>query len=95
MLGVHEEDSGTDRVRGIDAAKKDVLKEGAAEACSLMLSVNRKPGEENRRDGPGAWLALQSASGRFVGRELGRSERVIADDRLTVIERGDEYARRA
>src|SRR5437867_10067538 len=57
-----------------------------------MLLVYCKPGEENCRHRSSASLALERASGGVFGRHLGRGERVVANDRLAIVQRRHEYA---
>jgi hypothetical protein len=92
VLGVNEQDSRADRVRRIYASQEDILEKGAPEARSLVFAIDGEPREEDRRHWPGPWLPLERASRSVLWGDLGGRESVVADDRLTVVQRRDEHA---
>jgi len=50
------------------------MEERAAEACALVLLVNREPGEQDRRHRPPSRLALERSHGRVFRSDLRRGQ---------------------
>lgn len=58
-----------------------------------MSFVDRAPGEQDRWHGPRLRLASERSLRRLFRGDLGSRDRVVADNGLPVLGRGDEYAR--
>ena len=93
VLCMDEEQSRPDRVGCLDASKEHVLKQRSAEALALLALVDRESRQQDRRHGACSRLALERSGGRVLRGDLGRSECVVADNCLSILEGRDKDTR--
>jgi hypothetical protein len=80
VLGVHKQHARPDRLRRFRAPEEHVLEKRSTEPGALVSLVDCKPREQDRRQRPGACLALERPRRGVLRGDLRGGERVLADD---------------
>lgn len=93
VLGMDEEYTRADDLGCFHASQEHVLEQRAAETCALVSFVDREASEEDRGHRARSGLTLERSLRRIFRGDLGRRDRVVADNGLPVFQRHDEHAR--
>jgi len=93
VLRVHEQHPCSERIGRDDAAPHNVAEQRLPEPGALVILVHREPRQQNGRYRTRRRLTLPNSLGCVARGDLRRSERVIADHGLGIVQRRNEDLR--